>query len=44
MHLGLRSVTECGREPLLDCGVEWLIVLALASPVVMLVVMPERRL
>ena len=50
VHLGLWSASECSRETLPDCGVEWLIVLALGSPVPVLapvsgknLAMEERR-
>ena len=42
-HLGLGSTSECGRETLLDRGVEWLIVLALGSPVPVPVAMPGKK-
>ena len=42
-HLGLGSASECGRETLLDPRVEELIVLALGSPVPVLVAIPGKK-
>ena len=42
-HLGVGSGSECGRETLLDHGVDVVIILALGSPVPVLVAMPGRK-